>query len=373
MLSLRKVNILSSVTFSFNLLAVCQVHQISKSTMRIVKQDKFGAANELYISDGHPIPQPSANQVLIDVHATALNRADLLMRAGRYPNQKNQITLGLEVAGVVSGLGPESSNKFKVGDRVMALLPGGGYAENVVVNENHVMPIPPGLDFHQGAAIPEVFLTAYQLLHFVGKVQKGELVLIHGGGSGVGTAAIQLVKLAGAVPIVTAGSDKKIAFAKSLGATEGFNYKTGEFKDALLKHTEGKGVNLILDCVGSSFWKQNIAVLAMEGRWVLYGLMGGANVDGPLLAQILGKRASLLGTTLMARSDDYKSELISGLSNNALPKFDGSTDSELKPIIDKVFDMADVVDAHLYMESNQSNGKIILSVKGPSINKKAEL
>lgn len=284
------------------------------------------------------------------------------MRAGRYPNQKKQITLGLEVAGVISGVG-QRSNKFKLGDKVMALLPGGGYSENVVVDENHVMHLPQHFNFHQGTAIPEVWLTAYQLLHFVGKVQKGETVLIHGGGSGVGTAAIQLVKLAGAEPIVTAGNAKKIEFAKSLGATVGFNYKEGEFKDHILKHTSGKGVNLILDCVGSSFWKQNIATLAMDGRWVLYGLMGGINVDGPLLAQILAKRVSLLGTTLMARSNEYKTKLISEFSKNALPFFNSSSNPKLKPIIDKVFDMSEVANAHLYMESNQSNGKIILSVR----------
>lgn len=359
MLLFRKETILRSVTLSFNILAVCQVHG---TTMRVVKQDKFGPAQELYISDGNPIPKPLGNQVLIDVFASALNRADLLMRAGKYPNQKKQITLGLEVAGVVSGVG-EASNKFKIGDKVMALLPGGGYAENVVVDENHVMPIPQSLDFNQGTAIPEAWLTAYQLLHFIGKVQKGETVLIHGGGSGVGTAAVQLVKLAGAEPIVTAGSAKKIEFAKSLGATEGFNYKEGEFIDGLMKHTSGKGVNLILDCVGSSFWKQNIAALAMEGRWVLYGLMGGINVDGPLLAQILGKRASLTGTTLLARSSEYKAELVSEFTKNALPNFSATSNQTLKPIVDKVFDLTKVTDAHLYMESNQSNGKIILSVR----------
>ena len=329
--------------------------------MKVIKQDEFGPAKNLYVSTGNKIPQPIGNQVLIDVHATALNRADLLMRTGKYPNQKKQITLGLEVSGVVSSCGSNSS-KYKVGDNVMALLPGGGYSEYVVANEDHVMAIPAELDFHQGTAIPEVWLTAYQLLHFVGKVQKGESVLIHGGGSGVGTAAVQLTKLAGAIPIVTAGTDKKIAFAKSLGASEGFNYKEGEFKDGVLKHTSGKGVDLILDCVGSSFWKQNIAVLAMEGRWVLYGLMGGVNVDGPLLGQILGKRASLLGTTLMARSDVYKAELISEFSKNALPYF-SSNSNTLVPIIDKVFDFSEVSDAHLYMESNQSNGKIILHVQ----------
>lgn len=342
-----------------------QIHRsiASVATMKAVKQTKFGGADELRIENVPDIPEPQSNQVLIKTVATALNRADLLLREGKYPGIKSPQTLGLEVSGVVESIG-SNSTKWKKGDKVMALLPGGGYAEYAAVNEHHVMPVPATLSLLDAAAIPEVWLTAYQLLRLVGQISSGETVLIHGGGSGVGTAAVQLVKLFHATSIVTAGTTDKISIAKSLGAAEGFNYKEGEFADKVLAATNGKGVNLILDCVGGSFWKQNIKCLAVEGRWVMYGLLGGGNVDGPLLAQVLGKRASILGTTLKARSDQYKAELVNQFSTNALPYFSpGHENIQLKPIVDRVMPLSEVVEAHNYMASNQNKGKIVLQVQ----------
>ena len=332
---------------------------LASNKMLSVTQEKFGGANELFITDSKPIPKLKENEILIRVHATALNRADLLMREGRYPGLKDVITLGLEASGTVESIGSNTS-KWKVGEKVMALVNGGGYAQYVAVNEQHVMPIPPHLNFNEAAAIPEVWLTAYQLLHFVGKLKKGEMVLIHGGGSGVGTAAIQLVKLAGAHSIVTAGTENKIKFAKELGAIDGINYKQNEFSSRVMEITKKTGVNLILDCVGGSYWKQNAECLAMEGRWVLYGLLGGPKVDGALFSYILAKRASLLGTTLKARSDSYKTELINEFSQHALPYF-SSDKNQLHPIIDKIFPIKSVVEAHNYMGSNKNNGKVILN------------
>nr|XP_039248259.1 quinone oxidoreductase PIG3-like [Styela clava] len=250
--------------------------------------------------------------------------------------------------------------------RVMGLLPKGGYAEYAAIDENHVMAVPDGLSLHEAGGIPEVWLTAYQLLHFVGNVKENDIVLIHGGGSGVGTAAVQLVRLAGAIPIVTAGTKDKIDTCLSLGAKNGFNYKEGEFAPGVLEATGG--VNLILDCVGGSFWKQNVACLAPEGTWVNYGLLGGANIDGPILGLLLAKRASLLTTTLKSRSNEYKARLISEFSRNALPYFVKPAivhgqEIRLKPIIDKEFKLESASDAHRHVLGNKNIGKVLLIVQ----------
>ncbi|XP_002131685.2 quinone oxidoreductase PIG3-like [Ciona intestinalis] len=363
------------VANSVRVILACQIHTsfASQTTMRAVRQHKFGGSSELYVSANETKPTAGDNQILIRVHATALNRADLLMREGKYPGMKETAHLGLEVSGVVDAVG-EKANKWRIGDKVMALLSGGGYSEFAAVNQDHVMSIPQGFTFEKGAAIPEVWLTAYQLLHFVGNLQKGETVLIHGGGSGVGTAAVQLVTLAGAKAIVTAGTDEKIAFAKKLGAMDGFNYKKSEFKDHVLGATNGKGVNVILDCVGGSYWEQNAACLAVEGRWVVYGLLGGPNVNGPILGTVLRKRASILGTTLKARSDEYKASLIKAFADNALPHFEaGTTGKVLQPVIDRILSLDNIIDAHDYMATNKSNGKIVITVQEDLDTQKSEL
>nr|CAB3267175.1 quinone oxidoreductase PIG3-like [Phallusia mammillata] len=363
----------ATVPFSFPVRLFFAVHLhrtiVSIEAMKVVKQNKFGGADELYVQDVPEIPQPLPNQVLIKTAATALNRADLLIREGKYPGQKTPQTLGLEVSGVIEATG-SNSTKWNNGDKVMALLPGGGYSQFVTVNEDHVMPVPSLLNLQDAAAIPEVWLTAFQLLHFVGKVAPGETVLVHGGGSGVGTAAVQLARLSQAKVFVTAGTEEKISIAKSLGAQDGFNYKDGEFADKVFQANNGKGVNLVLDCVGGSFWTQNLKSLAVDGRWVVFGLLGGGSVDGPLLSQVLAKRISILGTTLKSRSDEYKAKLIKDFTSQALPYFSsGKGNVQLKPVIDSVMDIAEVVEAHLYMASNKNKGKIILKfsdVKGKS-------
>ena len=296
------------------------------------------------------------------IKASALNRADLLLREGKYPGQKEPKHLGLEISGEVVVVGSEVT-KFKVGDHVMALLSGGGYSDFTVVHQNHLMPVPKKVSVLHAGGIPEVWLTAYQLIHFVAKLKKDENILIHAGGSGVGTAAVQLAKLAGAKNIiVTAGSEAKIDNALSLGATSGINYKTtSNFSTQVLELTSGKGCSVILDCIGGSYLQENLTSIAYDGRWVLYGLMGGTKIDVNLLALILGKRVALLGTTLMARSEDYKTQLIDEFSKNALPFFDCEP-AQLKPIIDRVFHLDEVVQAHEYMSTNQSKGKILLNI-----------
>lgn len=269
--------------------------------------------------------------------------------------------LGLEVAGTDEHDRP-----------VMALLKGGGYSEYVYAPKTQVMPIPSGIDMVQAAAIPEVWLTAWQLLTFVGKGEPAtanddpKYILIHGGASGVGTAATQLAsKILGYKVITTAGSTAKCEASKSLGADYSINYKENTAWEATVQDITGKkGVDMVLDCVGGGdYVEKNIKALAFDGTWVLYGFLGGTKIpDGmnsKLLAMILGKRISLLGTTLNARSGDYKARLISDFSSKCLPKFDSG---ELKPVVDRVFEFEQVQDAHRYMESNANIGKILLQL-----------
>eukprot|EP00794_Sanderia_malayensis_P000495 gene495-1141_t len=329
------------------------------SKMKAVVVEEHGGPEKMLIKDVAK-PEVKSDHVLIRVHATALNRADVLQRKGFYPPPKGESDIiGLECSGVVEFVGNKVKKPFKIGEKVMALLGGGGYAEYVSVSESTVMKTPYGLNFIEAAAIPEVWLTAYQLLHFVGRVQRGENVLIHAGGSGVGTAAIQMAKLVGATAFVTAGSAEKLDHAKSLGADHVQNYKDGSFQDAFSEKTGGKGMNLILDPVGGSFWEQNVKSLAMDGRWVLYGLLGGPKVEGNILRELLSKRAQLLATTLRARSLEYKRELVDAFSDNVLPHFENGT---MKPIVDSVFQFEAIADAHRKMEKSSNTGKIVVQI-----------
>ncbi|XP_071113105.1 quinone oxidoreductase PIG3-like [Haliotis cracherodii] len=336
-------------------------HAVNTATNMMMRAAQFekGGPENLYVAE---VARPvlGERQVLIRVHATAINRADTLQRKGLYPPPPGESDiLGLEAAGVVESLGPGCSGKWKIGDRVMSLLAGGGNSEYVASPEKLLMPIPEGMDYINAAAIPEVWLTAYQLLHFVGKVQTGETVLIHGGASGVGTAAIQLVSLAGAKSIVTAGSENKIATATSLGASKGFNYKEGDFSQKVLDATNGKGVDVILDCVGGSYYEQNMNVIATDGRWVLYGLMGGGQISGDVLAKLLRKRVSITGTTLRARSLEYKTKLVGNFTEKVLPHFKSGS---VKPIVFTTFPLEKIGDAHKMMEENKNTGKIVIEV-----------
>lgn len=309
-----------------------------------------------------PKPQPKDGEVLIKVHATALNRADLLQRRGLYPPPPGESDIiGLEVAGTVDTLGPGVSRGWRPADRVMALLCGGGYAEYVAVPEELLMPVPPNLTLCQAAAIPEAWLTAFQLLVFIAQVKEGEVVLAHAGASGVGTAAVQLVRLFGAVPVVTAGSPEKLKMAESLGAAAGFNYKEGSFAQGVHHFTGGKGANVILDCIGGCNWEQNVCSLATDGRWVLYGTMGGRAVEGDLLGKLLSKRGHLLSSLLRSRSLQYKADLVKAFSRRVLPYFSDQTAS-LRPVIDSTFHLENIADAHRHMETNRNMGKIVINV-----------
>lgn len=330
--------------------------------MKAVQLKAFGAPENMYIGEVD-IPTPQKGEILLEVKASAINRADTLQRKGLYPAPPGASTiLGLEAAGVVTKLG-QGATKWKVGAEVMCLLAGGGNAQYVAVPEDQCMPIPAGYSFETAAAIPETWLTGFQLLHLIAHVKSGDYVLIHAGASGVGTALIQMCNLVGATAIVTVGSAEKIASCTKLGAKLAVNYKEGEFATAV-KAFVGKdsngvkdGVDIVLDCVGATHAAQNIDVLCEDSRWVLYGLMGGPQLDSFSLGLILRKRIQLTGTTLRARPLDYKANLVSEFSAKILPHFG----TKIAPIIDVTLPLVDIVQAHMLMEANSNCGKIVLS------------
>lgn len=318
--------------------------------MKAILIQQPGDASQLYLGETET-PKPKGDELLVKVHATALNRADLLQREGKYPPPSGASEiLGLDLAGVVE----------ETGERVMGLLPGGGYAEYAVLPKALALPIPGNLSFEEAAAIPEVFLTAYQALFWLGRMEEGEKVLIHAGASGVGTAAIQLARERGASEIfVTASSERKIKACKNLGATDGINYREGPFVDKVLAATNKKGVDIVLDFIGAPYWEQNLKVLATEGRLILIAAMGGFKA-GPLnILPFLLKRIQVVGTTLRARDNDYKARLTQDFWNFAGPRFE---DRRLQPVVDCIFSWREVEAAHRYMEANKNIGKVVLRI-----------
>lgn len=306
-----------------------------------------------------PAPTLGADAVLVDVHATAVNRADLLQRRGFYPPPPGESEiLGLEAAGVVAAVGT-GVTRVRPGDRVCGLLAGGGYAEQVVVHESMALPIPAGLDFVQAAAIPEAFYTAFVNIVQEASLARGERVLVHAGASGVGTAAIQLVKARGAVAYVTAGTDDKIARCLALGAEAGINYKTESFADRIAVLTGKQGVDVILDCVGGSYLEGNVASLRPRGRLVVIGLMGGTKAEVNL-GLLVSRRLRIVGSVLRMRSLAEKIAITEAFAAEVLPLFRNGT---LKPIVDRVFPIADAAAAHDYVAANQNFGKVVLTVR----------
>ncbi len=325
--------------------------------MKAILVKEPGEAAQL-VFGSYPSPEPADGELLVKVKATALNRADILQRKGLYPSPSGTgPILGLEMAGVVESVGAGCSS-YTAGDRVFGLLPGGGYAEYVTIPEAMAMPIPEKFSFEEAAAIPEVFLTAYQALFWIGHIQAHDTVLIHAGASGVGTAAIQLTREAGATAIVTAGSEPKLTKCRELGAETAINYNDGPFAKTVLEATDQRGANIILDFVGASYWEQNLSALAIDGRWVLIATLGGISVESVNLGILMKKRVQLTATTLRARSLEYKIRLTRDLAEFALRRF---TEGTLKPVIDTVFSWEQAVDAHQYMETNKNIGKIILN------------
>lgn len=297
-----------------------------------------------------------ADEVLLEVKATAVNRADLSQARGNYPPPSGVTdVLGLEAAGVVAAVGRDVQG-WQEGDRACALLPGGGYAEQVAVPAGMLLRIPEDWSFEQAAAVPEVWLTAMVNLFNEGRLQRGESVLIHAGGSGVGTAAIQLAHHEGARVFITAGTEQKLARGRELGAELAINYKKEDFAEKVLAATGGKGVDLILDPVGADYVARNLHVLAAGGRLVQIGLLSGrkAEID---LGLILGKSLTIIGSRLRPRPVAEKIELTDQFRTRFWPLLQQGV---LQPIIDAVFPLADAAEAHEYVRQNRNIGKVIL-------------
>ena len=326
--------------------------------MKAILIKEFGGPEQLYLGEA-PMPSFQNDEVLIKVKATALNRADTLQRKGSYPPPPGASEiLGLEMAGIIEKVGNNVTN-WKAGDRVCGLLAGGGYAENVSTHEKMLIPIPEKWSFEEATAIPEVFMTAFQAISYLANFQKGENILIHAGASGVGTAAIQLAKSLGAAQIIVTASAPKHKICKELGADVTIDYKTQNFEEVIKEITNGKGVNAIIDFLGASYFQKNINSLAMDGRMVMLAFMGGINVEDVNIVNFLRKRIQIKGSTLRARTLDYKIQLTKDLINYAMPKF---LTKELRPVIDSTYDWKNVIEAHRYMEANRNQGKIVLSI-----------
>lgn len=294
-------------------------------------------------------PQLGPDDLRVAVRATSVNRADLLQREGRYPPPPGASPiLGLECAGVVSGIGANVRG-WSAGERVMALLPGGGYAEEVTVHAGSAMHVPDTLSDEEAAAIPEVFLTAYLNLFLLAKLRADESVLIHGGGSGVGTAATTLARLAGARVLVTAGSAGKCARCLAHGADVAINYNEEDYVE------KARGVNVILDHIGARYLPRDLEALAVDGRIVIIGSMGGQRTAELDVVTLLGKRAHLIGSTLRSRTADEKAMIVASF----LEDFDLTL---IKPVIHTVLPISKAMEAHRLMESSEHFGKIVLKM-----------
>ena len=328
--------------------------------MKAVIITRFGGPEVLAIEDV-PTPQPGPGQVLVRVHATALNRADLLQRQGKYPAPQGvvQNIPGLEFAGEIAELGP-GATYWEKGERVFGLTPGGAHAEYVVVEEGRLAEIPGAMDWITAAAIPEVFITAYDALISQANMRQGETVLIHAVGSGVGIAAVQIARAFGGVPYGTSRTPDKIARAKQFGLEAGCTVddKISQLEDFARKSTSGQGFNVVLDLAGGPYVAASIKVLAQKGRIMLIATMAGNEITLQI-GQLLGKRAHLIGTILRARPIQEIAEVMRAFGQHVVPLF---TTGKLRPVIDKSFAISNIQEAHRYQESNQSFGKIVLSV-----------
>lgn len=323
--------------------------------MRAVTAPEPGGPDALRLVE-LPDPEPGPGEVLVRVAASGVNRADVMQRRGLYPPPPGASdVLGLEVAGEVAALG-EGVGGVAVGERVMAVLGGGGYAELAVVPACFLLPVPEAMDLVEAAAIPEVFTTVYDAVLRRGRLAAGETLLVHGGSSGIGTAAVQLGRRVGARVLVTASSADKLRAATDLGAEVGIDYTEADFVEVSRGATGGRGVDVILDVVGGPYLSRNLDALALEGRLVVIGLQGGAKSEVSL-RQLLSQRLSVMGATLRARSTDDKAALAAQVRADVLPGF---ADGSLRPVVDRVLPLTDASEAHRVMEAGEHIGKILL-------------
>ncbi len=325
--------------------------------MRAVLVSEPGRVEDLSIGE-YPDPTPGPEDLIVRVHSTALNRADLFQRAGKYPPPPGESEiLGLEISGTVVARGDEC-RRFQVGDRACGLLGGGGYAELARLHERSAMPVPNGLSMEEAAAIPEAFLTAYQALFLLGEIDSTSRVLIHAGASGVGTAAIQLARESGALVFVTASAAKH-SHCLALGANRAIDYKSESFAEIIRQETDGRGVDIIVDFIGAPYFNDNVDALATDGRLVILATMGGGRIESFSIRDLFRKRGTVVTSTLRNRSLDYKGRLTKAFEDFALPRF---ADGRLRPVIDQVYDWTEVAQAHRRMEANENVGKIVLRI-----------
>ncbi|KPN91476.1 NAD(P)H-quinone oxidoreductase [Pseudomonas nunensis] len=326
-------------------------------TMTLIEITEPGGPEVLKPRDV-PMPTVAAGEVLIRVHAAGVNRPDVLQRAGKYPMKPGMSLIpGLEVAGEVVAIG-KGVSEFVLGDKVCALTNGGGYAQYCVAPASQTLPIPDGMDWIQAAAIPETFFTVWANLFEMGGASKGQRALIHGGTSGIGTTALMLCREFGVEAFATAGSEEKCEAIRKLGA-KAINYRDQDFAQVIAEKTGGKGVNVILDIMGGSYFNNNVAALAMEGRLVMLGFLGGAHADGVDLLAIMAKRAIITGSLLRSRTREEKAAIAQGLYEYVWPVLSAG---RCLPMIDRVYPFTDAAQAHARMEAGDHIGKIVLQM-----------
>ncbi len=327
--------------------------------MKAVLMDEFGAPEVMKIGETDK-PQPKANEVLIQVVATSINRPDLVQRVGNYPPPPGDSEiLGLEVAGTVAEIGSDVSH-WKVGDRVMALVGGGGYAEYAVAFENHLMPIPESMSYEEAACVNESYITAFLNVFMIGGLKDGQTAIFHGGGGGVNTAAIQLAKaLTPNAKLIITANPTKMERVKELGADLVIDYtETPDFSGLVKEYTSKKGVDVILDHVGAKYLKPNMNSLGYQGKLVIIGIISGIKAELNL-ALMMVKRQQIIGSVLRSRPVAEKGDIIAEFTRRALPKF---ADRSIVPVIEKVFPLDSVVAAHQMMEEDKHFGKIVMKI-----------
>lgn len=316
-----------------------------------------GAAHVL-VTTTRITPVPTSGQVLIKVAAAGVNRPDIMQRQGMYPPPTGASDIpGLEIAGTVITKGPDTSH-LKIGDKVCALVTGGGYAEYCLASADLCLPIPAGLSFIEAAALPETFFTVWSNIFDRARLKPEETLLVHGGSSGIGTTAIQLAKAFGAQTFITAGSDEKCHFCRTLGADAAINYKTQDFVAEILNITDNKGVDVILDIIGGDYFPRNLKCMGFDARLVQIALQKGSKTEINLLPVML-KRLTISGSTLRARETLFKAEIAQKLYKQVWPLLESGT---IKPIIHATLPLQEAAKAHQLMESSQHMGKLVLTV-----------
>lgn len=326
--------------------------------MRFVDLKSFGGPESMSVARA-PVPRPGPGEILIRVEAAGVNRPDVAQRQGTYPPPKDASpVLGLEVAGEVVGLG-EGVTGYAHGDRVCALVNGGGYAEYCVAPAGQALPFPRGYDAVRAAAIPETFFTVWANLFQMAGLTEGESVLIHGGSSGIGTTAIQLATAFGAQVFATAGSQEKCAACLGLGASRAINYREEDFAAVVKAETDGRGVDVVLDMIGAAYLEKNLSVLAKDGCLSIIAFLGGAIADKVNLAPIMLKRLTVTGSTMRPRTAEEKRAIRDELLAEVWPLIEAG---KVAPVIHSVFSFDDVIEAHRLMESSEHVGKIMLKL-----------